>query len=106
MPERISLKNHLNVLNILARAKKADYKIILDNTPELPKVIRKLCRYVLNGNIKLETRQKNKLKKHKRLIRKISNSGHNTIKTAMQKGGSIIQTLIRTVLPLIPALLL
>ena len=106
MPKRVSLKNHINALKMLSRSKKADYKLIVDNTPSLSRVMKHLCRYILNGTIKLEKHHVDKLKPHKIMIRKLARSGHKTIKTSMQKGGSIIQSIIKTVLPLLPSLLL
>ena len=106
MPKRVSLRDHINVLSALSRAKKGDYKIMLDNPPSLPKVMKHLCRYILNGKIKLEKRHITKLKPHRLLVRKISKGNHKSIKATMQKGGSIIQSIINTVLPLLPSLLL
>lgn len=107
MPKRFSLiKPHYNALKLLSKAKKGHYKIIIDNTPSLPQIIKHLAKYILNGTIKLERKHVMKLKPHKKLIRKLSSGSKTTIKAAVQKGGSIFQTILKTILPLLPTLML
>ena len=90
---------------MLSKAKKNHFKIIVENTPDIVKAIKHVCKYILNGTIKLENKHVKKLKPHRKLIRKLSRSNHKAIKTTVQRGGSILQTILNTVLPLLPALL-
>ena len=106
MSKRFSLKTHHNALKMLSKAKKEHYKIILENTPDIIKAIKHLCKYILNGTIKLEKKYIKKLKPHRKFLRKLSRSKHKAIKTTVQRGGSILQTILSTVLPLLPALLI
>ena len=106
MPKRFSLKPHHNALKLLSKAKKNQFKIIVENTPTIVKAIKHLCKYILNGTIRLENKHVKKLKPHRKLIRKIASSNHKAIKTTVQRGGSILQTILNTVLPLLPALLI
>ena len=106
MPKRFSLKTHHDALKMLSKAKKEHYKIVVDNTPDLLTALKYLCKYILSGKIKLESKHLKKLKPHRRFIRKLSTSNHKSIKTTVQRGGSILKTILNTVLPLLPALLL
>ena len=90
---------------MLSKAKKNHFKIIVENTPDIVKAIKHVCKYILNGTIKLENKHVKKLKPYRKLIRKLSRSNHKAIKTTVQRGGSILQTILNTVLPLLPALL-
>ena len=106
MPKRFSLKPHHDALKMLSRAKKEHFKIVIDNTPALLTALKHLCGYILNGQIKLERKHIQKLKPHRRFIRKMATSKHSSIKATVQRGGSILKTILSTVLPLLPALLL
>ena len=107
MPKRIHviIKSHHGALKILSKAKGENYGILIKNTPDMAKVLKVLCRYILNGTIKLQDKHVKKLKPHRQFIRKIASSPHSTIKTKVQKGGSILQSILNTVLPLLPVLL-
>ena len=100
------LKSHHGALKMLSRVKGKNFKIILGNTPDMVKVLKVLFQYILSGRLKMEDKHVRKLKPHRKFIRKIARSPHSTIKTTVQKGGSILQTILNTVLPLLPALLL
>ena len=79
----------------------------MKNTPAMAKAIKVLCRHILNGTIKLETKHVKKLKPHRKYIRSLADGTHKAInRRVVQKGGSIFQTILKTVLPLIPALLI
>lgn len=91
---------------MLSKAKKDNFSIIVKNTPGIAKAIKYLCKYILNGTIKLEKKHVKKLKPHRKLIRKLSTNHQKGIKTTVQRGGSILKTILNTVLPLLPALLL
>ena len=69
------------------------------------KAIKVLFDYVLNGSLKLKQHHINKLKPHKKFIREIAHGGLQQNKTVVQKGGSILKTILSTIVPLIPALL-
>ena len=107
MPKRVHMiiKTHHGALKMLSKAKGKNFNVIIKNTPDMGKALKVLCRYILNGVIKLNQKHVKKLKPHRRLIRKIANSGHKTIKAHVQKGGSMLQTILNTVIPLLPALL-
>ena len=100
------LKSHHGALKMLSRVKGKNFKILLGNTPDMSKALHVLFRYILNGTLKLQAKHVRKLKPHRKFIRKIAQSPRKTIKTTVQKGGSILQTILNTVLPLLPALLL
>ena len=99
------LKSHHGALKMLSKAKGKNFKILLGNTPGVAKVLKVLFQYILSGRMKMEGKHVRKLKPHRKFIRKIAQSPHKSIKTAVQKGGSILQTILNTVLPLLPALL-
>lgn len=101
----MTLKTHHGGLKLLSRAKKKNFVVILNNTPAMAQAIKHLFRYVLNGTLKLDKKQIKKLKPHRRFIKSVAESPHKSINSKVQKGGSIFQTILRTVLPLIPALL-
>lgn len=107
MPKRIhlSLKAHHGGLKLLSRASKKNFVVILKNTPGMAKAIKHLFRYVLNGSLQLENKHVKKLKPHRRFIKRIAESPDKSINTKVQKGGSIFQSILKTVLPLLPALL-
>ena len=102
----VILKSHHGALKMLSKAKGKNFKILLGNTPDIMiKALKVLFRYILNGTLKLQDKHLKKLKPHRNFIRRIARSPHKTIKTTVQKGGSILQTILNTVLPLLPALL-
>lgn len=91
---------------MLSRAKGKNFKILLGNTPDMAKALKVLFQYILSGRLRMQDKHVRKLKPHRNFIRRIAQSPHKTIKTTVQKGGSILQTILNTVLPLLPALLL
>ena len=99
------LKSHHGALRMLSKAKGRKFHVIVNNTPDMLKAIKVLCRYVLNGTLKLNDTHLKKLKPHRSFVRKIANSNHKTIKRHIQKGGNILQSVLNTVLPLLPMLL-
>ena len=90
---------------MLSKAKRKNLVLILKNTPDMHKAIKTLCRYILNGTLQLEKKHVKKLKPHRKFIKSLADGTHSSINTKIQKGGSIFQTILKTVLPLIPALL-
>ena len=99
------LKSHHGALKMLSKARGKNFSIIVNNTPDMAKALKVLFRYVLNGTIKLEDKHIKKLKPHRNFVRKLAHSSHKTIKTTLQKGGNILQSILNTILPLLPALL-
>ena len=90
---------------MLAKARGDNYKNILTNTPKMVSAIKIVCRHILNNKLKLGKNHIKKLKPHRQTIRKIAHKPHKTIKGMIQTGGNIIQSILNTVLPLLPALL-
>ena len=107
MSKRISktVKTHHGALKMLAKARGENYKNILTNTPKMVTAIKMVCRHILNGNFKLGRTHIKKLKPLRQFIRKIAYKPHRAIKVALQTGGNIIQSILNSVLPLLPALL-
>lgn len=101
----MSIKSHHGALKLLSKTKRKNLIVILKNTPELHKAIKVLFRYILNGTIQLEKKHVKKLKPHRKFIKALADGTHKAINTKIQKGGSIFQTILKTVLPLIPAIL-
>ena len=99
------LKSHHGALKMISKTKGKNFKILLGNTPDVGKALKVLFQYILNGRLKMQDNHVKKLKRHRNFIRKIAQSSQKTIKTAVQKGGSILQTILNIVLPLLPALL-
>ena len=107
MPKYISktLKTHHGALKMLAKTKGDNYKNILANTPKMVTAIKMVCRHILNGKLKLGKAHIKRLKPLRQFIRKIAYKPHKAIKGVIQTGGNIIQSILNTVLPLLPALL-
>jgi len=114
MPKRLSvddlhLKKNQQFLEVLKAAKpKRRSRLIIHSPLKGIKAIKTLFRYIVNGKITLKPKHKQQLKPHKAFIRKISTSnlkdGHKTLK---QSGGGLkLGSILKTVLPLLPALLL
>ena len=84
------LKKNLPLLKYLATTKpKERNSIIKKGSPKLIKLICEVCLNTLNGNIPLSQQQKNRLKRHKNVLRKLAKSRLSTDKRKkmMQKGG-------------------
>ena len=101
----LTLKSHHNALKMVSKAKGERFKLIMENTPQMIKAIQILFRHILSGRLKLGEKHVKKLKPHKKFIRRVAGGRHKVIKPVVQKGGSILQSILRTVLPLLPALL-
>ncbi len=90
---------------MLAKTRGKKFNIVLNNTPNIRKAIKILFGYILNGPLKLKQHHINKLKPHADFIRKIAHGGLKENRQVVQKGGSIIKTILSTVVPLIPFIL-
>lgn len=97
------LKTHHNALKMLSKAKGERFKILLENTPSMYKAIKLLFNYILKGRLNLKKHHVKKLKPHRKLIRKIANGQGS--KQTIQKGGSIINSILGTVVPLLSMIL-
>ena len=113
MPKRVhirikALKNNHDALRTLVQIGPKKAKVIIDNSPStFINLFRILAKSILDGTIKLDKHHVSKLKKHKKLIRSVANSkGGNTKKLLNQKGGSFFKSVLKTVLPLIPMLMI
>ena len=70
------------------------------------KLIKTICKCILDGRIPLEPPHIAKLKQHREVIRNVAYDNLNVAKEHIQTGGSILQTVFETVLPILPELLL
>ena len=101
MSKRIPVNSHSSALKLLAKKNDSQLRIILENTPTLRRAIRNIFKKILSGKIKLKEAQLTKLKRHRAFIRK---HAVKLIKVT-QKGGSILRSILKTIVPLLPALL-
>ena len=69
------------------------------------KLMKLLCKSLLNGIIPMEDQHVATLKPHAEFVRKVAHGKIKETKEAIQDGGSIIQTVLKTVLPIISALI-
>ena len=103
------LKDNSTYLKVLKTAKPKRRKALVLHSPLSGiKAIKYLFRNILNGRITLKGRHKNQLKKHKSFIRKISSTNlKEAHKTLNQTGGGVkLGSILKTILPLLPTLLL
>ena len=70
------------------------------------KLIKTICKCILDGRITLEPHHITKIKPHRKFIRNVAHANLNVAKKHIQTGGSILQTVLETVLPILPELLL
>ena len=70
------------------------------------KLIKTICKCILDGRIPLESPHIAKLKPHRKFIRNVAHDNLNLAKNNIQTGGSILQTVLGTVLSILPELLL
>ncbi len=97
------IKSHHRALKMVTNSTRRNFNVALRNNPSLAKAIKVLFRYILDGTLKMKPHHKQKLKPHKHYIRKIANKPQG--KLIVQKGGSILATILSTIVPLIPAIL-
>lgn len=108
MPKRIHklIKSHHGALKMLGKSKGINYRMLIKNTPKIVHAVQILFKYILGGQLQLKAKHVKRLTKHKAIIRKVAHSPIKSATTHVQKGGSIISSILNTVLPLLPALLL
>ena len=97
------IRSYHGAFKMLAKAKNQNFNIILKNTPKLARAIKSLFKSILSKKGPFAGQDMKKLKKHKAFIRKVAH-GPRTIAT-VQKGGSVFQTILDFVVPLLTALL-
>ena len=97
------IKSHHRALKMVTSSTRRNFNVALRNNPSLAKAIKVLFRYILDGTLKMKPRHKQKLKPHKHYIRKIAYKPRGEL--VVQKGGSILATILSTIVPLIPAIL-
>lgn len=99
----VTLKTHHGALKMLSKTKGKKFDLVLKNTPSMMKAIRILFQYMLKGRLGLKAHHVKKLKKHGALIRKVADGKAKL--SHVQKGGSIISSILSTVLPLLATIL-
>ena len=107
MRKKLIKENH-KALETLAHIGPKKALVIINNSPnKFLHVIRTLAKLVLDGTIPLEKHHVKKLQRHKKLIRDVAKSrtGQQTKDVVKQKGGSFFNTVLNTLLPLIPMIL-
>ena len=101
MAKHRHIKAHHRVLEFVATSTLHNFNIALKNTPSLVKAIKYVFRYILNGTLKMKPHHIKKLRPHKKYIRKVAHGRESVV----QKGGSILQTILSIVVPLIKNIL-
>ena len=99
------LKSHHGALEMLSKAKGDKFKTILNNTPSMMRAIQTLFKHMLKNSMGMVTNHIEVFHPHRNFIRKIANGPIKSIKPVIQKGGSIFQTILSTVLPLLAAII-
>ncbi len=97
------IKSHHRALKIISNAKRHNLDVALKNAPSLAKAIKLLFQYILNGNLEIKSHHVRKLKPHKNYIRRIAYGRRG--ESVVQKGGSILGTILEIVVPLIKNIL-
>ena len=70
------------------------------------KLVKTICKCILDGRIPLEPPHIAKIKPHREVIRNVAHDNINVAKKHIQTGGSILQTVLETVLSILSELLL
>ena len=100
--ERI-IKPHHRALKMASNSTRRNFDAALRNTPSLATAIKVLFSYILDGTLRMKPHHVKKLKPHRRFIRKIAHGPRG--ESVVQKGGSLLGTILSTIVPLIPAIL-
>lgn len=93
--------HHKDLLRVLAVAKPSLRKAILKEADKpLVYSICEICDNLLKGHVPISEKQKNQLKKHKTLIRKIAQKGEGwkKKKAHLQRGGAAVLPLLLSIL--------
>lgn len=105
------IKRHADTLHYLCycKNKKATKAIVNPAQPDLINCFSEICTNVLNGNVPLSAKEKNKLKRYKNYIREMASksSSQKSKRRVLQKGGfigAILKPLIGLIGPLLSGL--
>ena len=98
------LKTHHSALKTLSKAHGRNFQIIVNNTPSMIKAIKTLCQQILKGSLNMKKEHIKKLKPHRAIIRKVAHDPHKLVKATIQRGGSILKTILNIILPILPVL--
>ena len=97
-----SLKHHLNELRAICKCKSKKRKTLLkDSSGGVIRTIAQVGKNVLNGNFKLSPRQKQRLRRHKKTLRALSqkrSSIKSKRKLLIQKGAAFLPLLLAPIL--------
>ena len=99
------LRSHHGALQMLSKTKGKKFEIILNNTPSIIKAIQVLFQYLLGNKLNMDKTVLNSLKPHREYIRKIAHGNLKVSKTTVQKSGSILNTILTTVVPFLTMLI-
>ena len=97
------IKSHHRALEIMSNAERHNFNVALKNTPSLAKAIKLLFQHILNGNLEIKSHHVKKLKPHRNYIRRIAYGRRG--ESVVQKGGSILDAILKIVVPLIKNIL-
>lgn len=96
-------QKHKDLLRVLQRARPSVRKAILNDADKaLVYSICELCDNTLTGNVPLTPSQKQRLKKHKTVLKRLAKRGESWIKkkkTLAQKGGAFLPLLLSILAP-------
>ena len=106
MKQAKMLKEHRYILDKLAESNRENRKIILKNAPaELFKVLNMVFKLLIDKKLRLDNKQNQVLKKHRRMIRSTRGlKGTKMKKKLIAQRGGALATILSTVLPLIGGL--
>lgn len=94
---------HKDLLRVLHRARPSLRKAILKHADKtLVYSICELCDNTLSGNVPLSSSQKQKLKKHKTILKRLAKRGESWVakkRALAQKGGSFLPLLLSVLAP-------
>jgi hypothetical protein len=107
MCERVH--KYLPELKFLIASTSSKRKKYLENADdELIKLIIECCYNTLNGTLKFSPTKKEKIRKHRNLIRKIAKAGHNLKqkkKILIQSGKGVFSILLPAIISIVSALI-
>lgn len=99
---------HKDLLKVLAKAKPSLRKAILREAEKaLVYSICEICDNTLNGNVPLKDSEKQKLRKHKKILRQLASKGGSwkKRKVQVQRGGAFVPVLLSLLAPIVGKLI-
>jgi hypothetical protein len=98
----LKLKHHFKELRSICRCKGKRRKLILQRASgDLIRTVAQVAKNAIKGNIPLTSRQKQRLRRHKKTLRALSvnrSSIKNKRKLLIQKGGALLPLLLGPIL--------